>query len=114
MIRVVRLLVLPLAAVAVASAQQAILGAITDSSGAAVPAAMVTVTNVGTNATFRTQTNAQGYYTAPSIPVGRYSVTVDAPGFKKTVRSGITIEVEKRAQVDIMLQVGTLSESVEV
>jgi hypothetical protein len=114
MIRVVRLLVLPLAAVAVASAQQAILGIITDSSGAAVPAAVVTVTNVGTNATFRMQANAQGYYTAPSIPVGRYSVTVDAPGFKKTVRSGITIEVEKRAQVDIMLQVGTLSESVEV
>src|SRR5690349_14374140 len=80
-----------------ASAQQAILGTITDSSGAAVPGATVVVVNAGTNAAFRTVTNQQGFYTAPSIPVGRYSVAAEAPGFKKTVRSGITIEVEKRA-----------------
>ena len=97
-----------------AAAQQAILGTVTDSSGAAIPGAAVVVTNTGTNALFRAQTDAQGFYTVPSIPTGHYSVAADAAGFKKTVRSGITIEVEKRAQVDITLQVGTLSESVEV
>lgn len=98
----------------VAFAQQAILGTVTDSSGAAVPGATVVVTNVDTNAIFRSETNAQGYYTAPSISVGRYSVEAEAPGFKKTLRSGITIQVERRAQVDITLQIGTLSESIEV
>jgi hypothetical protein len=94
--------------------QQAILGTITDSSGAAIPGASIVVTNIGTNAVFRAQTNAQGYYTVPSIPTGAYTVAADAAGFKHTVRSGITIEVEKRAQVDLTLQVGTISESVEV
>lgn len=108
------MLVLTLACGASAAGQQAILGIVTDSSGAAVPRAAIVVTNVATGVTFEALTDTQGYYTAPSIAVGRYTVAADAPGFKKTVRTGITIEVEKRAQVDIRLQVGTLAESVEV
>ena len=114
MYRLVRAFALSLVCAAACLAQQAILGTVMDASGAAIPGATVLVTNIGTNAVFNAQTNAQGYYTVPSIPTGRYTVTADAKGFKKTVRSGITIEVEKRAQVDLTLQVGALTESVEV
>lgn len=112
--RLVRAFALLIVCASAVLAQQAILGTVTDASGAAIPGASVVVTNVGTNAIFNAQTNAQGFYTVPSVPTGRYTVSADAKGFKRTVRSGITIEVEKRAQVDLTLQVGSLTESVEV
>src|SRR5690242_11463094 len=77
-----------------------ILGTVSDPSGAVVPGAAVLVTNVGTNAAFRTVSNAQGFYTAPSLQAGAYTVAVEALGFKKMVRRGIVLQVEQRAQVD--------------
>jgi hypothetical protein len=98
-------------------AQQArgtILGTITDGSGAAVPGALVTVTNTGTSAKFAVRTGSVGFYTAPMLAIGAYSVTVEHPGFKKSTRSGIVLEVDQRQRVDFRLEIGTVAESLEV
>jgi hypothetical protein len=91
-----------------------ILGTVTDASGAAVPAVSVIVTNTDTNSAFRTETNGDGFYTSPGIPIGNYEVVAERSGFKKTVRNGIVLQVDQKAQVDMVLQVGAVAESVEV
>lgn len=111
------ILVLLVSACAPLSAQQGrgtILGTVTDATGAAVPGVAVTVLNTGTNAAFRTESNAEGFYIAPELPVGSYSVSAERTGFKKTIRSGITLQVDQRAQVDLTLQIGGVTESIEV
>ncbi len=113
----VRYIVCTLWLSAAASAQQArgtILGIVTDSSGAAIVGASVTVRNTGTGATFATATLENGFYTAPSLAVGSYSVSVELSGFKRAVRTGIVLEVERRARVDFELEIGTVTESLEV
>lgn len=102
---------------ATAAAQQGrgtILGTVTDPAGAAVPGAIVSVTNTGTNISFRTETGSEGYYTTPGLVVGQYSVTVEAKGFKKAVRTGITLEIDQRASVNVVLELGSLAEAIEV
>ena len=89
-------------------------GTITDQTGAGVGDATVTVRNTGTNQAFSTTTNAEGYFTAPTLPVGSYEVAVEKQGFKRAVRSGITLQVDQRAQVDISLEIGGTAESVTV
>jgi hypothetical protein len=100
-----------------ASAQQGkgtISGTVTDQSGAVVPGATVTVTNTGTNAAFTAVTNEEGFYTAPGLPIGNYNVTVARDGFKRAVRSGVTLQVDQKAQVDVVMTLGEVSEAVEV
>jgi len=99
------------------SAQQGtgtISGIVTDPQNAAATGAEVRVRNTGTNLTFRTRANEQGFYTAPGLPVGEYEITGELQGFKRSVRSGITLQVNQNAQVDLRLEVGTVAESVEV
>ena len=91
-----------------------ITGEVRDPSGAVVPGATVTVTNVGTNISVTTVTNDRGSYTVPSLRPGDYSVTAEAPGFAKTVRSGVTLQVAQVARVDVTLQAGQVSETVQV
>lgn len=91
-----------------------ILGAVSDPSGAVVPDATVTITNVATNVKFTTKTNNVGFYAAPALPVGLYMVTAEQTGFKKAVRSGIALQVDQQAQVDLQLETGTMAESVHV
>lgn len=91
-----------------------ILGTVTDASGAAVPAASVVITNTDTNSTFRTESNGEGFYTSPGIPIGHYELVVERSGFKRTMRTGIVLQVDQKAQVDAVLQVGAVAESVEV
>jgi hypothetical protein len=92
----------------------AILGSVTDASGAAVVGAPVRIQNAETGAAFDTRTLENGFFTAPSLAVGSYSVTVEQPGFKKSVRTGIVIEVDRRARVDFRLEIGAVTESLEV
>ncbi len=102
---------------ALACAQQgrgSMQGLVTDRSGAAIPYASVTIRNTDTNAAFTTTTNGEGLFTAPALPVGQYEVTVEKEGFKRGVRSGITLLVDQRAQVDVPLEVGGTTESVTV
>jgi len=106
-----------LIACTLAVAQQStgtISGTVTDSQDAAIAGARVEVANVDTGAIFRTQTNELGSYTAPGLAVGRYEVRAERDGFKKAVRSGLTLQVNQNAQVNVTLQVGQLAEVVEV
>ncbi|MFN7924629.1 MAG: TonB-dependent receptor [Bryobacteraceae bacterium] len=102
---------------AAAMAQQGtgtISGIVTDPQDAVAAGAEVRVRNVATNSMFRTRTNDQGFYAAPGLPVGEYEVNAELPGFKRTVRTGITLQVNQNAQVNLRMEVGQVSESVEV
>ena len=106
--------VLGLLAVA-ASAQTAQLnGRITDATGAVVPEATVTVRNSATGAEREAKTNALGLYTVPLLSPGDYEIRVQQTGFKPIVQAGVHLEVDQRATADFSLEVGTLSEQVEV
>jgi hypothetical protein len=91
-----------------------ILGNVSDPTGAAVGGANVTVRNTQTNLAISTRTNAEGFYTSPPLNVGSYEVSVEHPGFKKTVRSAIDLQVDQRAEVNLVLTLGAVGESVEV
>ncbi len=110
-------LILALAAVATAVAQEtrgSITGRVTDAQGGLIPGASVTVTNTETNAISRTTTNETGYFEVNLLLPGLYSVAAEAPGFKKTLRSGLSLMVAGRLDVPIQLEVGQLAETVEV
>jgi hypothetical protein len=110
-------LFLSLSLAAGASAQQGrgtILGTVTDTTGAVIPGATVTVTNTATNVTTAVVSNSDGNYAAPNLLVGGYTVTVTKEGFKKSVRSGITLEVDQKAEINLTLETGAVSETVEV
>lgn len=89
-------------------------GTVTDPAGALVAGAEIQIRNAGTNAVFRTSSNGQGFYTAPGLPVGAYVVEASMRGFKRVVRSGITLQVDQKAVVDIALELGATAELVEV
>src|SRR5262245_55898056 len=81
-------------------------GDVKDASGALVPKATVAITNTATNITIKSETNELGSYTVPNLRPGVYNVTVEKPGFNKTVRSGLILQVNQFARVDITLQTG--------
>ena len=91
-----------------------IVGTVTDQSGAVVPGVTVTIRNVETNAVFSTVSDATGNYAAPLLKPGPYEVSAELPGFKKQSKSGIEVKVQDRLKVDFTLQVGNVSETVEV
>jgi hypothetical protein len=91
-----------------------IVGTVTDPSGAVVPGVTVVLRNVDTNASFQTVTDATGNYAAPLLKPGNYEVTAELPGFKKQSKSGIDLKVQDRLKVDFTLQVGNVTETVEV
>lgn len=98
-------------------AQQAggtISGIVTDAHGAAVGGVHLEIRNVGTNSIFRTESSESGFYTAPGLAVGDYEVSAELPGFRRIVRSGITLEVDQKASIDIKLEVGETSQSIQV
>lgn len=91
-----------------------ILGTVKDQSGAVLPGAQVSVTNVETGITRATTAGARGEYRLPSLPVGTYDVTSTMSGFQSSVRRGITLTIGRDAVVDFSLQVGSVSEQVTV
>ncbi len=91
-----------------------ITGSVTDPSGSAVSNAKVTARNTATNVTNTVDVNSSGSYNALFLPVGPYTVTVEATGFKKAVIGPITLEVNQSARVDVQLEVGQTSDSVQV
>src|SRR5271163_4021112 len=90
-----------------------LLGTVTDSSGGSVASARVTATEVTTGVTHPGQTNASGNYTFPDMPPGAYQITVEAPGFKKEQRKDITVLVDTNTRVDVQLQPGSVTETIE-
>src|SRR5215831_3664923 len=91
-----------------------ITGEVRDANGSVVSKATITVTNVETNVSIRSETNDQGLYTVPSLKPGPYSITVEKAGFKKSVRSGVTLQVNQVARLDVNMQVGELTTAVEI
>src|SRR5258707_4477490 len=73
-----------------------IVGTITDASGGVIAGASITITNMDTGIAVKTTTDNTGTYVVTPLRVGRYSVTVEAAGFKKSVRSDITVNVQDR------------------
>jgi hypothetical protein len=89
-------------------------GEVMDGSGAVIPGASVVVTNVGTNTSRNTETNDAGLYRFPSLVPGIYTVRVQAEGFRAAVRSNIELQVQQSARIDFALEVGVVTEVVEV
>jgi len=91
-----------------------LLGTLTDSSGAVVPGAQVTITETGTGIPHSTQSNASGNYVFPNLPPGTYTVVAEARGFKKQSRPDVRVDVNSAVRVDMEMQPGAVSETVEV
>lgn len=91
-----------------------ILGTVTDPSGAAVAGAKVTATNIRTQVKREDVSTSSGDYSFPLLDIGEYSVTVEAPGFKTANRAGLVLQINEKLRADITLQVGQVSERVEV
>lgn len=89
-------------------------GTVRDTSGAVVPGAAVTLSNEATGVTQNQSTTEAGVYAFPSISVGTYTVKVEATGFKTAVRTNNTLQVNTPATVDLVLEVGSAAESVQV
>jgi hypothetical protein len=91
-----------------------ITGRVSDPSGAAVPASAVTLTNINTNAVRAAVTTESGDYTFPSIPPGFYRLRTEHMGFKAAVNERFEVQVQQVVRLDITLQLGQLTETVEV
>ena len=89
-------------------------GSVTDRTGALVAEATVTITNLETQLTREVQTDANGFYVIPLLPPGRYRLEVRKTGFKSTIQDNITLEVNQAARLDLSLELGAVTESVNV
>ena len=117
MARKLRLIAIILASAASLAAQittASILGTVKDSSGGTVSGATVRAKAVATNQTREIKTDADGSYILTNLAVGDYELTVSAAGFRTEVSKGITLQVAQRALLDVVLQPGTVSESIDI
>src|SRR5579875_3619815 len=103
--------------IAILSAQEyrsTLTGHVTDPSGASVPNADVIAVKSDTGSRFETHTNQDGFYALPQLAPGTYQLSVEAPGFKKYLQSGITVGTDQRIGQDVHLALGSSQQSVVV
>lgn len=97
---------------------QTFLGTITglavDPSGSAISGAAVTAANQGTGVTYKTVTNVAGNFALQQLPVGKYEVTIEAPGFRKLVRRDLELNVAQTLSFEAKLEVGQVEQTIEV
>jgi hypothetical protein len=91
-----------------------LLGTVTDPTGAVIPAANVVVRNVATGLERRAVANESGNYSIPALPIGQYTVTAESAGFKTSTITGLALQVNQEARLDIKLELGTAAESIQV
>src|SRR6266511_1073296 len=91
-----------------------VFGTVTDSSGAAVPNATVTITNIGANVSETTRTNGSGNYAQTRLNPGTYRVKVEAPSFKAAVVETVVVNVYTASTVNVTLQAGQVSEQITI
>ena len=91
-----------------------IVGTVSDPTGAVIPGASISVTNVNTQVTYETMTNEQGFYQALLLPIGAYTVTANMAGFQKALTNPEKLEINQSLRVDIRMVVGARSEAVVV
>jgi Carboxypeptidase regulatory-like domain len=89
-------------------------GTVTDPTGAVVPGATITATNTATGVKYPTKSLANGDYLFPQLPVGTYSITVSAPGFKNFAATGIVLTIDQEYVEAVKLEVGNATETLEV
>jgi hypothetical protein len=111
---VISIVLLGAAEKANAQATARLAGAVKDTSGASVPMAEATLTNQGTNVSHTTKTDADGNYLFSLVDVGTYTLTVEHAGFKKNVQTGIVLVVNQNGRLDLTMEVGRNTETVEV
>src|SRR6185295_13632940 len=113
-----RLLLLSLALAAACLGQDSngnISGTVQDPSGAGVPGATVTITATDRNVVLRVvKTDSDGNYSAPLLPEGMYSVTVESKGFKKGIQKDIKLSVADKLTVNVRLEIGDIAQEVTV
>ncbi len=103
-----------LTAAAFASSGGSISGSVRDASGGLIPGAAVQVQELGTNQVYTTHADRHGYYKLPVLPVGRYLLTVSAPGFSSYTQTGIALNTDDALTVDAPLQIASQTASVTV
>src|SRR6266540_591267 len=91
-----------------------ITGTIRDQSGGLVSGARVTITNVRTNIGSDTTTREDGTFESVPLRIGEYRVAVEAPGFKRAVRSGLVLQIQQTAVLDLTLELGEIAQEVSV
>jgi len=100
--------------VAAQTITSAITGTVTDPTGATVPNAKITARNAATSVTFTAQSNSSGIYSFPFLPVSEYTVTVEQTGFKRSSVGPFKLEVSQTARIDIRLELGDTTQTVEI
>ncbi|MGA2535315.1 MAG: TonB-dependent receptor [Terracidiphilus sp.] len=95
-------------------ASAGVTGTVTDTTGAVIKGAQVTITNESTGRTDRTVTESAGTYSFKGVLPAKYSISVEAQGFKKEIKKGVNVEVSTTPTVDIVLNAGAASETVSV
>jgi len=91
-----------------------LIGTVTDPTGAVIPAATVVARNNATGLERKTVANESGNYTITALPIGQYTVTAESSGFKTSTFTGLALQVNQEARLDITLSLGTAAESIEV
>ena len=115
LLRSVLLLALLIESAAFAQIETAtIQGTVRDSSGSLIPGATVQFVQVATNQQRNTQTNEEGFFRSVPLRIGEYRVEVEADGFKRAVRQGVVLRLEQVAVLDITLELGAVTETVDV
>ena len=111
----VALLLCALAALPAAAQTQAasLRGSVHDSSGAVIPGAKLTLTNIDQNRPWSTDSNEAGQYIFQQIPPGNYSLRVEADGFKRYQRPRFILNVAQVAELDVSLEIGDVTETTE-
>src|SRR5437879_9467367 len=99
---------------ALAQTQASISGVIHDSTGAVIPGVTVTVTNPATNFVRSSISNEAGVYNFPVLQPGKYKIKVELPGFRSITQNDVELQVQQSARIDFTLQVGEVSQTVEV
>lgn len=89
-------------------------GSVSDSTGAVIPGAMVRFVHVATGQEFSVSTSVEGLYRSVPLRIGEYRVEYEADGFKRAVRSGINLELQETAVIDVALEIGEVTEVVDV
>jgi hypothetical protein len=89
-------------------------GRITDQSGAVMPGAQITLTNMATGINRETVSNDEGYFTIPLVQPGEYRIAVKKEGFKPVVRPGLALNVEQVARLDFTLETGAVTETITI
>lgn len=91
-----------------------ITGLVSDSTGAVIPSADIVATNSATGVRIQTKSSSTGNYVIPNLQVGRYSVSATVTGFKSYTRSNIALSTDENIRIDIVLEVGSAAERVEI